>query len=182
MLSDEHAERLRTRYTGPAYADGLAFFSSWRRQALQAWPVERISALPESWLHCDYHGRNMVFQEDTLAGLFDFDFIVRGPRAYDVSRALFVFARERRGSNTMRREFARAFLDGFESEQPLTAEERRSLPYMAVLNWVPDTPFDASRHGADEDPGARFQHCIHMMRTTQAEMRKLAAEFGWETM
>jgi Ser/Thr protein kinase RdoA (MazF antagonist) len=180
MLSDDHAARLSARYSGPEYADDLAFFNRWRRDAVQAWPVERLTVLPESWLHCDYHGRNVAFQGDTLAGLFDFDFVVRGPRAFDVSRALFVFARERRGSNIMRATFCQAFLDGFWSEQPLTAEELRSLAYMAVLNWVPHTPVDAARHGANDDLTARFRHCIQMMRVTQSEMNRLAPEFGWE--
>lgn len=181
MLSDDHEARLTARYSDPKYVDDLDFFSRWRCEARQVWPPERLSALPVSWLHCDYHGRNMVFLGDGLAALLDFDFVVRGPRAYDVGRALFVFARERRGSTTLRPEFCRAFLEGFESEQPLTDEELRSLAYMAVLNWVPDTPFDAARHGADEDAGTRFRHCIQMMRTTQDQMRRLAPEFGWET-
>jgi len=180
MLTDEHEERLRALYTGPEYADDLAFFSEWRRAAAHAWPAERLSALPEAWLHCDYHGRNMLFQGDALAGLFDFDFVVRGTRAYDVGRGVFSFGRESRGLTNLRMEFCRAFLEGFESEQQLTDEERRSLAYMAVLNWVPETPFDAARHGEHEDAGARFRWCVKAIRVIRAEMNRLAPAFGWD--
>jgi Ser/Thr protein kinase RdoA (MazF antagonist) len=183
ILSDEHEDLLRALHTDAEYADDLSFFSRWRRAAAEAWPVSRLSTLPEAWLHCDYHGRNMVFQADKLAGLFDFDFVTRGPRVYDIGRGLFVFGREGRGAiKSVRAQFCRAFLDGYESEQTLTDEERRSLAYMAVLNCVPGTPFDASRH-ADVGPsaaGTRFRLCIEMMRIVQAEMNRLAPEVGWD--
>lgn len=181
MLTDRHEERLRELHAGPEYADDLAFFGQWRREAAQTWPVDRLSALPDAWLHCDYHGRNMVFQGDDLAGLFDFDFVARGPRTYDVARGLFNFGRERRGATNLRKEFCRAFLEGFEAEQPLTEEERRSLPYMAVLNWVPDAAFDAARQRepGDSGVGARLQFAVRMMRAIQAEMHRLAPQFGW---
>lgn len=179
MLSDDHEERLRERYSGPEYADDLAFFSTWRRNAARAWPVDCLSALPDGWLHGDYHGRNMVFQGDAFAGLFDFDSVARGPRGYEVGRAVYNFGREHRDSTNLRPEFCRAFLEGFEREQPLADEERRSLAYMTVLNWVPDTPFDAARH-QDKDAGARFSFVMRMMRAVHAELHRLAPEFGWD--
>jgi Ser/Thr protein kinase RdoA (MazF antagonist) len=178
MVTDEHEERLRQLHPGPDLADELAYFSHWRRAAAQAWPAERLAALPQAWLHCDYHGRNMVFQGDTVAGLFDFDFVARGPRTYDVGRAVFNFGREYRGSLTLREEFCRAFLEGL---GPLTDEERRSLPFMAVLNWVPDAAFDAARQREPGDAGApsRLRFAVRQMRAIQAEMRRLAPQFGW---
>ncbi|MEX0785952.1 MAG: phosphotransferase [Dehalococcoidia bacterium] len=179
MVTDEHEARLRELHPGPEFADDLDFFGAWRREAARAWPAARIAALPQAWLHCDYHGRNMAFQGDTLAGLFDFDFIARGPRVFDVSRGIFNFGREFRGSTTLRAEFCRAFLDGF---GPLTDEERRSLPFMAVLNWVPDAAFDAARQREPDDTGApaRLRFSISIMRAIEAEMRRLAPAFGWE--
>lgn len=181
VLTGQHEERLRELNAGPDYTDDLAFFSAWRRRAAQTWPPERLAALPDAWLHCDYHGRNMLFQGDALTGLFDFDFVSRGPRVFDVGRGLFNFGREYRGSTVLREEFCRAFLEGFGSLQPLSHEERKALPFMAVLNWVPDAAFDAARQLEPGDPGvgSRLQFAVRMMRAIQAEMRRLAPLFGW---
>jgi Ser/Thr protein kinase RdoA (MazF antagonist) len=181
LPSDEHEERLRERHRAPEHVDDLAFFSRWRREAARAWPPDRLAPLPVAWLHCDYHGRNMVFQDDKLVGLFDFDFVRRGPRTYDVGRSVFNFGRAFRGSTTLREDFVRAFLAGFEAAQPLTGEERRSLPIMAVLNWVPDAAFPAAHQREPKKAGdrAHFRLGMQRMRAVEAEMRRLAPQFGW---
>jgi Ser/Thr protein kinase RdoA (MazF antagonist) len=181
VLAEEHDERLRKLFAGRGFEEELGFFSGWRRAAAEAWPPERLAGLPQAWLHCDYHGRNMVFQGDKLAGLFDFDFLTRGPRTFDIARALFNFGRERRGSTLMREAFCQAFLDGYESRQSLSDEERQAMTFMAVLNWVPDASFDAARQLETGDIGIdkRLQFAVRMMRSVLAEMRRLAPKFGW---
>ncbi len=181
-LSDEHEKRLRELYAESDFQDDLGFFSRWRREALEEWPPERLAALPRSWLHCDYHGRNMVFEDDELVGLFDFDFITQGPRTYDIGRALFNFGRERPGSTVLREEFCRAFLEGYESEQPLTADERAALPFMTVFNWVPDAAFNSARNlePGDSGLGSRLHTDVRMMQAMQAEMRRLGPRLGWD--
>ena len=118
----------------------------------------------------------MVFQGDELTGLFDFDFLTHGPRTFDVSHALFNFGREQRGSTVLREGFCRAFLEGFESLQTLSSEERQALPFMAALNWVPDAAFYAARRKETDDPdiGKWLQFAVLMMRSIEAEMRRLA--------
>jgi|GEM_PF-2413767 len=182
VLVEEHDERLRQLFTGQECESELAFFSHWRGRAAAAWPRERLSRLPQSWLHCDYHGRNMVFCGDEMRGLFDFDFVTRGPRTFDLGRGIFNFGREKRGSTTLREEFCRAFLEGYESAAPLSDEECKALPFMAVLNWVPDAGFYAARRVDEGDEGIarRLQADVKMMRGIQAEMRRLAPAFGWE--
>jgi len=181
MLSDEHETRLRELFTGQGYDEELRYFSDWRRGAATQWPAERLEALPQAWLHCDYHGRNMVFQGDTLAGLFDFDFVAHGPRTFDLARGVFNFGREQRVSATLREDFCRAFLRGFESTLPLSDEERGAMPMMAVLNWVPDAAFILARQSEPDDRGAGFhlRFGVGMMRAVQAEMQRLAPKLGW---
>ncbi len=181
VLAVEQEQRLRELFAGKGFDEELGFFNRWRRNASATWPRERLEALPQAWLHCDYHGRNMVFQGDELAGVFDFDYVMRGPRTFDVARGIVKFAREQRGSTTLREDFCRAFLDGYESLQPLSEEEREALPFMAVLNRVPDATFYATRWAEADDPGMgkRLQHDVRRMRALQAEMRRLAPQFGW---
>jgi Ser/Thr protein kinase RdoA (MazF antagonist) len=182
VLSDAHEARLQRLFPAPGYADELAHFADWRRRAARAWPGERIAALPVALLHTDYHGRNMVFQGDRIAGVFDFDFVTRGPRTFDLGRGIFNFGRERRGSLTIREDFAHAFLEGYDRGEPLTLEERRSLGFMAVLNWCPDAPFYESRlpeEGAQRI-AERLRSDMTKLRGVEAEMKRLAPEFGWE--
>jgi homoserine kinase type II len=181
VLAAEQEQRLRELFAGKGFDEELGFFGRWRRNTSAMWPSERLEALPQAWLHCDYHGRNMVFQSDGLAGLFDFDYVTRGPRTLDVGRGIFKFAREQRGSTTLREEFCRAFLDGYESLQPLSEEECAALPFMAVLHCVPDATFYAARWTEAGDPGLgkRLQHDVGRMRDVHAEMRRLAWQFGW---
>lgn len=182
VLADEHDEHLRQLFPGTEFADELAFFADWRRRAATAWPGERLAALPRSWLHCDYHGRNMVFRGDEMVGLFDFDFVTHGPCTFDVARGIFNFGRERRGSRTLREEFCRAFLDGYESDAPLTGEGRRALGFMAVLNWAPDARFYSLRRPEEGDEGIarRLRADVGMMRAIHPELLRLAPSFGWE--
>ncbi|MEX2245121.1 MAG: phosphotransferase [Dehalococcoidia bacterium] len=181
MLDEEQEGRLRELFAGEGFEEELEFFSQWHRAAAAVWTSERLTALPQAWLHGDYHGLNMVFQGDEMVGLFDFDFVTRGPRVFDVSRGLFNFGRERRGSTTLREPFCRAFLDGYESLAPLSEEERRALPFMAVLNWVPDASFYAARMREADAPdiGDRLRQAVRVMRAIQSEMRRLAPRFGW---
>ena len=176
VLATEHEEQLEEFFAGGAYEQELAFFRDWRHKAADAWPRDRLAALPQAWLHCDYHGRNMVFQGDELTGLFDFDFLTHGPRTFDVSRALFNFGREQRVSIVLREEFCRAFLGGYEPLQPLSDEEREALPFMAALNWVPDAGFYAARRKETDDPdiGKWLRFAVLMMRAMEAEMLRMA--------
>lgn len=182
VLAEEHDERLRQLFGGREFKAELEWFSQWRRRAAAAWPSERLAALPRSWLHCDYHGRNMAFRGDEMAGLFDFDFVTWGPRTYDLGRGIFNFGRERRGSTTLREEFCRAFLEGFESGEPLSGEERESLAFMAVLNWAPEAGFYAARLPEEGDAriAERLLHDVRLMRATESEMQRLAPAFGWK--
>ena len=182
VLSDAHEERLRHLFPGPEQADDLAAFADWRCRAAAAWPGIRIAALPCAWLHCDYHGRNMLFHGDEMTGLFDFDFVTEGPRTFDVARGIFNFGRERRGSRTIRPDFCRTFLDGYGAHSPLTPEEDRSLGFMAVLNWCPDAPFYETRLPEEgiERIAQRLRFDAVMVRAMDAEVQRLAPEFGWE--
>ncbi len=182
VLLEEHDERLKRLFPEQEFAADLAFFSDWRRRAAEEWPGQRLAALPHSWLHCDYHGRNMVFRRDEMAGLFDFDFVTRGPRTFDIARGIFNFGRERRGSRTLRDAFCGAFLDGYEARAVLTAEERRALGFMAVLNWAPDAGFYALRRPEEGDAGVarRLRADVGMMRAIMPELRRLAPSFGWD--
>ena len=120
---------LEAMFRDDAVGEEIAFLRRWRASLLRDWPLARLDALPKGWVHSDFHGRNMVFAGDELAGLFDFDPLHRGFWVEDLGHALFMFARERRGSTHIRPDAARLFLDSYGAVRPLSGEERAAIPY-----------------------------------------------------
>ena len=81
----------------------------------------------------------------------------------------------------LRENFVATFLQGYESEAPLSHAERESLGFMAVLNWMPHAGFYAQRRPeeGDERIARRLRFDLSMMRAIGAEMQRLAPQFGW---
>ena len=171
---EEELSALAALFRDDEVAEELAFLRAWHAELLRQWPLDRLDALPTGWVHSDFHGRNMVFVGDELRGLFDFDPLHRGFWVEDVAHALFMFAREFRGSTRIRPEVARLFLDAYDGVRPQAEEERAALPMMAVLDWVHSAPYHALLARDGEDTLAFFRHWVQLMRDLEAEMARLA--------
>jgi Ser/Thr protein kinase RdoA (MazF antagonist) len=173
------AELLRRLLPGPELSEEVAYASDWWHAFAEAWPWRRAAPLPQGWLHWDYHGRNMVFQGDRMAGLFDFDWSGPGFYVIDIGRGLFNFSRPFRGARTMREDFARAYLYGYEEIRPLTRLEWQALPTAAAFGWAPDAIFYESRLDAGEGLAERLRRDVSINRAIESETRRLASAFGW---
>ena len=120
-------------------AEELRYLRARWTEVLGDWPWTLLERLPSGCLHGDFHGRNVIYAGDEVAGLLDFDDVDRGPYAYDVAGAAVKFGREGRGSALgLRPAVLRRFLDGYESVRVLTAEERSALPVFAVMLYPPN--------------------------------------------
>jgi homoserine kinase type II len=151
----------------------IAFLRPWHAGLLRHWPLDRLDALPKGWVHSDFHGRNMVFVGAELRGLFDFDPLHRGFWAEDLGHALFMFAREFRGSMRIRPDAARLFLDAYAAIRPLSEAERAAISMMAVLAWVPSAPYQELLRRDGEDALASFRHDVALMRALELEIERL---------
>jgi homoserine kinase type II len=177
----ENAERdaaeLRALFNGRGIDDELEYVAGWMQNVLQALPVARLDSLPSGWVHGDFHGRNMVFQGDCVAGVFDFDDVDRGPYAHDIAFGLFKFGREGRGALLrIRPDFARAFVDGYESLRPLTDDERAALPPLAVTGYPPSPrSYRYWRDRGGEDIVQRFRNEVKTMRSLRAQLDQIEA-------
>lgn len=171
---EEELAALEGMFRDDAVEEEIAFLHRWRADLLLAWPIDRLDALPAGWVHSDFHGRNMVFVGDELRGLFDFDPLHRGFCVEDLGHALFMFARERRGSMRIRGEAARLFLDAYIDARPLSDGEREAIPMMAVLAWAPSAAYHELLRRDGEDTLAFFRHYVVLMRELQVEMERLA--------
>lgn len=91
-------------------------------------PPETFAGLPSQVLHGDYHDRNLFFGADgSVAYVIDWEVACSGPRAWEIIRALdislrFVHDLDRGGDRL------RAFIHGYASAAPLTAEECEAMP------------------------------------------------------
>ena len=155
-------------------SEELALLSASWASALDVLPTERLEALPSGWLHGDFHGRNLVFDGDRIVGVFDFDDVDRGPYVYDVAAGVVKFARERRGSLALRPEFARCFLEGYESLRRLNAEERAALPAMAAIGYPPHARhYGYLREWRGEDIEGRLRRDVATMLVVRTEMERI---------
>jgi homoserine kinase type II len=95
------------------------------RQLADAWP----GGLPEGVIHADYFPDNVFFRGAAFAGAIDFYFAAWDALAYDIAVALNAWCFEADGSFNVTA--ARAFVAGYESRRPLSADERSALPILA---------------------------------------------------
>ncbi|MBB5047122.1 homoserine kinase type II [Rhodopseudomonas rhenobacensis] len=90
-----------------------------------AWPKH----LPEGVIHADLFPDNAFFLGDTLSGIIDFPFACNDILAYDVAICLNAWCFEPDHAFNVTK--ARAFLNGYSRERPLTAAEQDKLPLLA---------------------------------------------------
>jgi homoserine kinase type II len=90
-----------------------------------AWP----RALPQGVIHADLFPDNVFFLGDRLSGLIDFYFACDDLLAYDVAICLNAWCFEPDHSFNVTK--ARAFLNAYCRERPLSIEEQEALPLLA---------------------------------------------------
>lgn len=89
------------------------------------WPQD----LPTGVIHADLFPDNVFFLGDKVSGLIDFPFACNDILAYDVAICLNAWCFEPDHSFNVTK--ARALLNAYEKERPLTAAEREALPLLA---------------------------------------------------
>jgi Ser/Thr protein kinase RdoA (MazF antagonist) len=152
----------------------------WWEELFQRWPADRYRALPAGLIHGDYHGRNVVFDDDRLKGIFDFDVMTWGARAFDLSSGLLRFGRERRGSRRIRPVVGHIFLDEYSRHRSITREEHLAIG--AFLAFAPDAAwFEYRQRDMGEDPAQLLRDWVRGNQELEAELAPLVREFGWDT-
>jgi homoserine kinase type II len=139
------------------------------------------AALPRGPVHADLFRDNVMFDEGTLTGFFDFYFAGDDTRLFDLAVCLNDWAVSPSDTATdgqHRAGLAQAMLAAYQSVRPLSAAERSLLPTMlraAALRfwlsrlWDWQLPRDATML-KPHDPG----HFERVLRARVAESRELA--------
>lgn len=104
---------------------------------------------PRTLVHGDWHPGNLLFREDHVAGVFDFDTARFEPRVIDIANGLLQFAIETGGSGDpstwpdgFNESLCNAFLagyDSFDSRFVLSVAEAKALPWLMIEALVAET-------------------------------------------
>ena len=96
--------------------------------------LPELRGLPTPLAHNDLHGDNVLVNPEpfTVTGVLDFGDMCRTPRVADLAVAA-SYARGRVGLADEPWAAARAYVAGYETVQPLTADEHALLPELVVL-------------------------------------------------
>ena len=164
-------------FTGKGVEKELACIREYVAELIHECPSDRAAALQLSWVHGDYHGRNMVFVEDEMRGLFDFDVVHYGYRIEDIYRAIFMFGRHNWESSIIRPDIAQAFLEEYGRNTKLQQEELEALPIIATLDCVPFASYFVMLQRDGENPVSYLRNFVNTMCTIRSEMKQLKPIF-----
>lgn len=157
-------------------------------RTLQAIGSREYEKMPHLVIHGDYHPGNLKFKNDTIVGLFDFDWSKIEVRCYDVALALVLFCTAWEGKSDGDLQLGKAitFLNAYQDTlsrsqgiDPLSDVELRYLPHMIsasniyLLNWL------IGDYCIDPEEYLRYlKHTVRIMRwlegrDNQAKLEKL---------
>jgi Ser/Thr protein kinase RdoA (MazF antagonist) len=164
---EEEMAGLRAMFAGAGLEPELDFLDSWRTALTRDLPLPVIDELPRAWLHADFHPSNVVFADDELRAVLDFDVVHRGFRLADIAYAMFCFCRQSRSSTIIGAEASAVFLQAFD----LTDLELRALRYFTVAVQART----AARYRVREREGTDPRQAL---RTHVRRMRALSTRVG----
>ena len=173
-LGERLLNELQAMFAGAGVDEDLAFLRRWHADLVREWPLSRLDALGTSWVHGDFHGRNVRFAGTTVNGIFDFDLLHFGYAVEDVADALFRFGRESRGSLRVRPDVARLFVGEYDRHRELTASERRAIPIMAPLVMARDRAYFLLIAAAGRDPVSFLNEKVRIMRSRLEQGEEIA--------
>ncbi len=126
-------------------------------------------------IHCDYHPGNLKFQNNTITGLFDFDWSKVDVRCFDVALAITYFCTiwEGNGDGSLHMEKVSIFLQTYQrtlttDPGPLNGPELKYLPHMIkaaniyIMNWVIYTFYNGDD---DTPPDILLKYLQHYYRS-----------------
>jgi homoserine kinase type II len=99
------------------------------RERLSEYTARRDPAIPAGLIHGDLFRDNVLWQNETLAALLDFESASQGPFVYDVMVTVLAWCYGERFEPSL----VQALLAGYHAVRPLSSSELRSLPVEGAI-------------------------------------------------
>jgi Ser/Thr protein kinase RdoA (MazF antagonist) len=155
---------LHELFAGSGAADELDFLAGWQAALTRDLPLPVLDQLPRTWLHGDFHPRNVVLDGGEVRALLDFDVVHRGCRLEDIAYAASAFA-PAAGSGSGSGAGA---LTCFQRSFSLTGAERQALPHFLVAVHARTAARYRVRQREGTDPVQALRKHVHRMRALRA--------------
>lgn len=159
-----------------AESTALAPDARMARDALQELSRLRSADLPQGLVHGDLFRDNVLWQQDRISALLDFESASRGPLIYDLCVCVHAWCY---GDHFVPA-LVRALGDGYQAERPLTAAERAAFSVearAAALRFVATRMTDYSLRAPPGKPPLR-DYRRFVARAAVAESGELAGMLG----
>ena len=166
---EEEIAGLRGMFRGAGVEAELDFLDSWRTALTSDLPLVAVEELPRAWLHADFHPRNVIFADDQVQGVLDFDVVHYGFRLEDVAYAVSGFCWQDRTGAVPAAEASSIFLQAF----GLTEPERRALPRLLAAVQARTAARYRVRERGGADPRAALRTHVRRMRALSAAAAEL---------
>jgi Ser/Thr protein kinase RdoA (MazF antagonist) len=158
---------LRRVFSGAGVDTELSFLDQWRTALTRNLPLPLVSELPRAWLHADFRPSNVLFADDRVRAVLDFDVVHHGFRLEDIAYALACFCRPGDASAFLDAAASATFRQAFD----LTEPERRALPWFTAAVQART----AARYRVREREGADPRQAL---RTHVRRMQQLSTAMG----
>lgn len=112
-----------------------------------------LSSLPERIIHSDWHPGNLLFRNQKVVAVIDYDTLRVSRRAIDVANGTLQFSILAGGDpatwpEQLDEERFHAFLSGYESLIPLSEQERRCIPHLMAEALIAECVMPITQTGS----------------------------------
>ncbi len=168
LAIDDYAPHLDAIENAEARVDAQRTIDRVRERVMPA-----LVRLPTPLAHNDLHGDNVLVRTApfTITGVLDFGDMCRTPRVADLAVAA-SYARGRVGATDEPWAAARAYVAGYEAEQPLTPDEHALLPELVLLRLAQRGILNSAIAAANSAAGA---YASRNLSAIARDLRELGA-------
>ncbi|EEM69047.1 MULTISPECIES: phosphotransferase [Bacillus cereus group] len=99
--------------------------------------ADKYKELPMVFTHGDFHCTNLIYEQNTLVSVLDFDTAEIRPRVYDLALAAYLLTRVKRGSFELDTSRTRNFIHNYSLHNKLTQNEIDCLIPLLQIHYLP---------------------------------------------
>lgn len=141
---------------------------------LRAIPWERLRV---AVIHGDFNPQNLLFRDNALAAVLDFDLATRDARSADLAIAMRYLCESDEDGGLLTQSLVVSLLDGYESVSGLSPMERKAIPPLLEAKLL-RSPMRKLWRLVETPPGERSA-TISSLRRGVGRLEALDADAGW---